>query len=86
MKTVLRRTSWSWNLTTQRLKTLKQATRQKIRPPQPRKKRKFPSMEDAEYIETILGHKHNIKRRRRLKAKWDNGYIGWHLFNFRLDL
>ena len=27
-----------------------------------KKKWKFPFMEDAEYIETIIGHKHNIKR------------------------
>ena len=46
-----------------------------------KKKRKFPSMEDAEYIESIIGHKHDIKRGRQLKARWDNGYIGWHYYD-----
>ena len=38
-------------------------------------------MEDAEYIERIIGHKHDLKNGRKLKARWDNGYVGWHYYD-----
>ena len=46
-----------------------------------KKMRKYPSMEDAEYIERIIGHKHDLKNGRKLKARWDNGYVGWHYYD-----
>ena len=42
------------------------------------KDEQVPTLDDAEAIVQILGHKQTKKGGKQLRVKWDNGYVGWH--------